>query len=113
MAAPYAAAPATTPTPMPTEVPLTGEELPAPAPRGEPSWTMAAEEEAAAEPVPLLGVSPMAEPAMMGTDGLIMDIRVLVLPSGLLYSFEGGVCRSRLRLSTMSDGMYAMARVVM
>ena len=75
-----------------------------PEPKGAPSST--AEEETAGEvPVFVPEALPNAEPAMIGKEGLIIDMMVLVLPFGLLYSLEGGVCRSRLRVSTMSDGM--------
>lgn len=69
---------------MPTEVPLTEDELFMLAPKGEPS-PAAAEEEAAALPFVFVPdkPSPVGWLARMLNEGLIIDMSVLVLPSGL------------------------------
>lgn len=84
MAAPYTAAPATTATPIPTEVPLIELELSAPPPRGAPSLIIALTVEVG-DPVPVPGAEPpISPPARMGNEGLILFIRVLIVGFGLL-----------------------------
>ena len=104
MAAAYTAAPATAPTPMPTEVPLTGDELLESPPRGAPLLS-----EVVPDPDGLLLAYPWLlplplVPGIMGMAGLIILIKVLVDASGLLYMVATEVCRSSCNWLTAADG---------
>lgn len=52
-------------------------------------------------------------PAMSGIVGLMKDMSVAMVGSGLLYNGELGVCRSTANWFTASEEMYIKARVVM
>jgi hypothetical protein len=81
IAAPYAAAPAQTPRPIPTEEGRTGAELLVEPPRGEPSPF--GEEVEADELLSVAAAPPaMPEPAIMGMALLIIPMRVLTLGLG-------------------------------
>lgn len=61
----------------------------------------------------LTGVPPaIVEPASTGIEGSIILIKVLTEGLGFVYSAEFGFSRRRESGSTCSDGIYAMARVV-
>lgn len=109
IATPYTAAPPTTPSPIPTEDALTLEldELSLPA---APS-PLAVDVVAVFAELTVLP-SPIADPAMRGIDGSSMPINVLTVASGLLYSCELGLRRANESGLTISEGIYAMASVV-
>lgn len=112
MAAAYTAAPATAPTPIPTEVPLTGDELLESPPRGAPLLSEVVSEPDGFFAFPWLLLMPFA-PGIMGMAGLIIPIKVLVDASGLLYKVATEVCKSSCNWLTASDGTYTRAKVVM
>jgi hypothetical protein len=113
MAAPYRAAPATTPRPMPTDEAWTGADEPESELPGAPFSLVVTEELAAAFAL-LIGVPPLIDvPARTGIEGSIILISVLTDGFGLVYSNELGLSSATDRGSTMSAGMYAMANVVM
>jgi hypothetical protein len=112
MAAPYTAAPATTPSPMPMLLTCTGAEDEVPVDPGLPFefvgllvWPALAE---------LIGVPPgMLDPASTGIEGSIMLMSVCTLGFGFWYNAEFGFRSSRESWSTMAAGIYAIASVVM
>lgn len=80
MAAPYAAAPQTTPTPMPRLLALTGDELPIPGPTGAAPVVVAEDE----GDVPVLDPGSSALSARIGMALFTMLRRVRTLGSGWL-----------------------------
>jgi len=103
IAAPYKATPAAIAAPIATAEDLTGSLFPLSAPNGAAPPAAPADVVAAADTegdVPSIGW-----PAMSGIAGLIKDMRVATVASGLLYIGEFGVCRSTASWFTISDGM--------
>ena len=82
MAAPYAAAPHTTPAAIPTDDGLTGRELSTLPPIGAPSFPVGTPEEDEEASLPVLGDAPSVLSARIGKLGLIKEKRVLTLLSG-------------------------------
>lgn len=114
MAAPYTAAPATAPTAIPTDDGRTGE-LPLSLPPGLPSLELSLESEVvAAELAELIGVPPpaIADPGKTGIEGSIIPIKVTTDGLELVYKSELGFNRFIARVSTLSAGMKAIAKVV-
>lgn len=101
MAAPYTAAPATTPTPIPTDdgrTPEPEELFESPA---APLSALVGE-----APFELDTVDPLAgSPPNKGIVGSIMDIKVLIDGFGLLYRSEFGFNRARDSVLTSEAGM--------
>lgn len=94
MPAPYAAAPATTPTPIPTELALVVELLLAPASDESfeslpPSPLPSPPDPPALRDVP--PVAPIAPPTSSGIDGSIIDISARTESFGCSYSLECGL----------------------
>jgi len=93
MATEYTAAPATAPMPIPTDEPLTGEELPESPPMGDP-FPKPAEDSVVApgfEPdVPDGSLDWEVVPGRIGMVGLIIVMRVRTVWSGLVYAGDMG-----------------------
>lgn len=105
IAAPYTAAPATTPTPIPTDEGRTGEEELESELPGAP-WSFGLELELPEADEGLTGVPPGFDvSARTGIDGSTMLMSVCTDGLGLMYSFEFGFRSSKARGSTISEGI--------